>query len=63
MRRRLEFLADQVGWLLGDAACLAMMALFMKPMAILKFLLASTFQFRVRAEPGMRLTPFWIWAG
>lgn len=29
MRRRLEFLADRVGWLLGDVACLAMMALFL----------------------------------
>ena len=29
MRRRLEFLADQVGWLLCDVACLAMLTLFL----------------------------------
>ena len=36
MRRRLEFLADQVGWLLGDVACLAMMALFLPLVPVFK---------------------------
>lgn len=36
MRRRMEFLADQVGWLLGDAACLVMVALFMPPVPVFK---------------------------
>lgn len=29
MGRRLEFLADQVGWLIGDVACLALMVVFL----------------------------------
>lgn len=29
MRRRIEFLADQAGWLLGDVACLVMVAVFL----------------------------------
>lgn len=36
MRRRLEFLADQVGWLLGDVARLAMMALFLPLVPVFK---------------------------
>ena len=36
MRRRLEFLADQVDWLLGDVACLAMMALFLPLVPVFK---------------------------
>lgn len=36
MRRRLEFLADQVGWLLGDAACLVMVVLFLPLVPVFK---------------------------
>jgi hypothetical protein len=36
MRRRLKFLADQVGWLLGDVACLAMMTLFLPLVPVFK---------------------------
>ncbi len=36
MRRRLEFWADQVGWLLGDVACLAMVVLFLPVVPVLK---------------------------
>ena len=36
MRRRLEILADQVGWLLGDVACLAMMAQFLPLVPVFK---------------------------
>lgn len=36
MRQRLEFLADQVGWLLGNAACLVMVALFMPLVPVFK---------------------------
>lgn len=36
MRRRLEFLADQVCWLLGDAACLVMVALFIPLVPVFK---------------------------
>ena len=32
----MEFLADQVGWLLGDAACLVMVALFMPLVPVFK---------------------------
>ena len=36
MRRRLEFLADQVGWLLGDVACLVVVALFIPLVPVFK---------------------------
>lgn len=36
MRRRLEFWADQTGWLLGDAACLVMVALFIPLVPVFK---------------------------
>ena len=36
MRRRLEFLADQAGWLLGDVACLVMVALFIPLVPVFK---------------------------
>ncbi|MBR3314244.1 MAG: hypothetical protein IKG18_08910 [Atopobiaceae bacterium] len=36
MRRRLEFWADQVGWLLGDVACLAMVAVFLPLVPVFK---------------------------
>ncbi len=36
MRRRLEFWADQAGWLLGDAACLVMVALFIPLVSVFK---------------------------
>ena len=38
----------------------AMMALFLKPTATLKFLVASTFQLYLRYVPGIRLTPYWM---
>lgn len=36
MRRRLEFWADQAGWLLDDAACLVMVALFIPLVPVFK---------------------------
>lgn len=36
MRRRLEFWADQAGWLLGDATCLVMVALFIPLVSVFK---------------------------
>lgn len=36
MRRRVEFLDGQVGWLLGDVACLAMVALFIPLVPVFK---------------------------
>lgn len=36
MRRRIEFLADQAGWLLGDVACLVMVAVFMPLVPVFK---------------------------
>lgn len=36
MRRRIDFLADQAGWLLGDVACLVMVAVFMPLVPVFK---------------------------
>ena len=36
MRRRLEFWADQAGWLMGDVACLAMVVLFLPVVPVFK---------------------------
>lgn len=36
MRRRIEFLADQVGWLIGDVACLALMVLVLPVVPVFK---------------------------
>ena len=36
MRRRIEFLADQAGWLLGDVACLVMVAVFLPLVPMVK---------------------------
>lgn len=36
MRRRLEFWADQAGWLLGDSACLMMVALLIPLVPVFK---------------------------
>ena len=36
MRRRLEFWADQAGLLLGDAACLVMVVLFIPLVPVFK---------------------------
>ncbi len=36
MRCRLAFIADQVGWLLGDVACFLLLILFLPPVPVLK---------------------------
>ncbi len=36
MRRRIGFWADQMGWLLGDVACLALMVLFLPVVPVFK---------------------------
>lgn len=36
MRRRIESWADQVGWLIGDVACLTLMVLFLPVVPVLK---------------------------
>ena len=36
MRRRLAFIADQVGWLLGDVACFLLLILFLPLVPVYK---------------------------
>lgn len=47
MRRRLAYLADQAGWLLGEVACLVMMAVFLPLLPVFK-----TFERGKRAGKG-----------
>ena len=36
MRRRLAFIADQVGWLLGDVTCFILLILFLPLVPVFK---------------------------